>query len=75
MIAYAKGGSQDFIKPGINGVTFPRQDVNSLIKAFREFEQLKLQPKAIAATAQKFSGSHFRKAMQKLVKEGKHEIF
>lgn len=75
VIAYAKGGSQDFIKPGINGVTFPRQDVNSLIKAFREFEQLKLQPKAIAATAQKFSGSHFRKAMQKLVKEGKHEIF
>jgi len=75
VIAYAKGGSMDFMEPGVNGLTFQRQEVGSLVKALQDFQEQKFNARKVAATAQRFSTQNFRQAMQKLIlRKGNHEI-
>lgn len=69
VIAYAKGGSADFIEPGLNGLTFARQETQLLVEALHEFEHQKFDPAKVAASAEKFSSANFRKKIQKLIKE------
>ena len=69
VIAYEKGGSEDFIKDGINGVFFARQATRSLIDAIKRFEKLEpsLNRHKIAASALPFSEDNFIKAIKKEV--------
>lgn len=67
VIAYNKGGSQDFIKENQNGVFFEKQTTNSLAEAIEKFEKLHLDPVAVSQTAAPFSDARFKKELKGIV--------
>jgi len=71
VIAYAAGGSRDFVQPGKNGVLFPEQTVKSLVTAIEQFEQQKFDRGTIKSTAQQFKTQNFQSAIRHLVAAGR----
>ncbi len=67
VIAYAEGGSRDFIQEGKNGLLFSEQTVDSLAKALKKFSHYQFDRAKISPTAQDFNASVFRRKIQKLV--------
>ncbi len=70
VIAYAEGGSRDFIHetgPGKNGLLFPEQTVESLAKAIRSVNPANFDPKAIQKSAKNFSPDVFQDKITALV--------
>lgn len=67
VIAYAAGGSRDFIRPGVNGLLFPEQTVSSLVRALSEFDPGAFDRATVAASADKFSTAHFRRHFSNFV--------
>jgi glycosyltransferase involved in cell wall biosynthesis len=66
LIAYNKGGSQDFVTPK-TGVFFEKQTVKSLIAALESFNPSRYDPAEIAAFAQQFSVASFVGTMQAVI--------
>ena len=73
VIAYAKGGSRDFIQPGKNGLLFSSQTPAALARALRDFSNHRFNSRTVTASAAPFSRDHFRQgiteAVTKLTKE------
>lgn len=67
VIAYAAGGSRDFVIPEQNGLLFPEQTVDSLVQAIHQFDKYQFNPDTIAATAAKYSPRHFRQGINRVI--------
>lgn len=67
VIAYAEGGSRDFVLPGKNGLLFSEQTVKSLVSALREFKSQKFDRDAIKQSALDFKPQRFQKQIKALV--------
>lgn len=67
VIAYADGGSRDFIRPGENGLLFSEQTTDSLVRAIRKFSHHTFDRAAVRASAQAFSLEAFRSKVSHLV--------
>lgn len=67
VIAYAAGGSRDFVQPGENGLLFDHQTVDSLVSAIHRFDSQTFDRQAIRSSARCFSAEHFSTQIRKLV--------
>jgi len=67
VIAYAEGGSRDFVQPGKNGVLFDEQTVDSLVAAIKDFETQTFKRSVIKRTASGFKAQNFQKGIRTLV--------
>lgn len=68
VIAYKKGGPQDYITPK-TGIFFEKQTVKSLVKAIESFNPGRYDPAAISAFAEQFSVAEFSKQIKRVVSE------
>lgn len=68
VIAFKKGGSRDFMVKNINGVTFERQNMKSLLQSLYKFKNMDFDPKKVSKTVQKFDKSNFNRQILKLIK-------
>lgn len=69
VIAYAEGGSRDFVQDGKNGLLFRHQTAASLVQALQKFEQLDFNRTKIPQTAKKFSTTEFRHHITQIVNQ------
>ena len=60
VIAYRKGGPEDYVVPGKTGLFFDKQDVKSLIRVIESFEPSEYDSQKIAEAAQRFSVVKFK---------------
>lgn len=67
VIAYHKGGARDYIREGINGCFFKRQNTDCLHETLLKFEQMKFDPKQIYRSVKSFDEKHFRKEIKAFV--------
>lgn len=72
VIAYAEGGSRDFIEPPQNGILFQHQEVEDLAKALKEFEKISFDRAKVIASAQRFDMVEFRHKIKQAVAEIVH---
>lgn len=71
VIAYAEGGSRDFIRNHQNGLLFSEQTVDSLAQALQELQSIRLNDRAkIRQSAARFSTQNFRQGIKNLIKQG-----
>jgi glycosyltransferase involved in cell wall biosynthesis len=64
VIAYGRGGVTETVIPGITGILFPRQTVESLAAAIERFEVSPWNAARIRAHAEQFSREAFRRAFR-----------
>jgi len=64
VVAYSKGGSQDYIEPGKTGISFDRQTKKSLIEALEKAAAKSWDYSYISESADKFSVEAFAKNMK-----------
>jgi len=69
VIAYAKGGALETVIEGKTGHFFHKQTPEALIKAVKEFEKMKFNPKEIRKNALKYDKEIFKKKIKKFVDE------
>lgn len=69
VLAYAKGGAKDYIKPGLNGILFPKQSTSSLVQAIQQFKTLKFQPVKVSQSVQNFNKQRFLQQLDQVVAE------
>lgn len=69
VIAYRKGGAQDYIQPDKTGTFFAEQTSESLTSAIRDFEKINFDDEKIMKYAERFSEGHFLKEVKSFVKE------
>jgi len=67
VIALRNGGALDIVEEGVNGVFFDRQEVEALTAAIAELDRRCFSPRAVSATAQRFSKARFQRAMLELL--------
>lgn len=63
VIAFADGGSRDFVHPGENGLFFREQTVDSLVTALQEFPDHHFDRQKISASAAPFDVNKFREGI------------
>lgn len=67
VIAYRAGGAIEFIKEGVHGAFFDRQDARALSEVVKAFDEKKFTAQKLRLQAEKFSVSVFReKIIQKV---------
>lgn len=69
VIAYAGGGSQDIVKDGEGGITFPQQTVISLQDALLKAEQSQFKPSDLQRIAKRFNKTLFISKLRKIVSD------
>lgn len=69
VIAFAEGGSRDFVSPGENGLFFREQTVDSLVAALQDFPKHHFDRQAVSASAAPFDVSKFREGITKFIKQ------
>ena len=69
VIAFGRGGALDYIKPGVNGILFDEQTVDSLVSAMRKFKPANFSPDVVKNTTAAFDKSVFKKEMQRIINE------
>lgn len=69
VIAYAKGGTRDYIIPDKTGLFFDRLTVASLVKTLEGFNPNRFDPKEIAGFSENFSAGVFTKSMKQLIEQ------
>ncbi|MEW5975334.1 MAG: glycosyltransferase [Acidobacteriota bacterium] len=69
VIALAKGGALETVIPGLNGVFFEEESVESLAEAVERFERIRetFRPDVLRGTARRFSQDRFRRAVMQWV--------
>lgn len=67
VIAYGRGGATESVVDGATGVFFERQTVDDIHAAVDRCEALRLDPQAIVARANAFSGATFETRMKAFV--------
>lgn len=73
-IAYGVGGALETIIPGVTGIFFDMQDIESLVSAIRRFETMQWDKNAIISHAATFSQERFIQQMRDEVNR-KWEVF
>ncbi len=73
VIAYRKGGPQDYIQPNKTGLFFDKLTVSSLAQTLEHFNPNRYDPKEISAFSENFSAAKFRERMTKLVEQSLKE--
>lgn len=74
VIAYAEGGSRDFVTDGENGVLFSEQTVESLVDAIKRFERMHFDREQISHSAERFDTKHFQEGIENLVKKVEKDV-
>jgi glycosyltransferase involved in cell wall biosynthesis len=69
LIAFARGGAADIIRPDVTGVLFPDQSAAGIVAAVTRFETLQIAPEACRANAERFSQAAFRDRILAVVRE------
>jgi glycosyltransferase involved in cell wall biosynthesis len=71
VIAYGRGGALETIVAGKTGIFFKEQTVESLVRALRDFEdiRLKINSRACRQQAERFSKERFKREFVNLVEE------
>jgi glycosyltransferase involved in cell wall biosynthesis len=69
VVAYAGGGALETVVPGVTGVLFGEQTVDSLIAAVVLAQRLEVRADRLRMHAEQFSTTHFREAFSKIVTE------
>ena len=69
LIAFAKGGSLDFVQEGKNGIFFAEQTVESLSAAIRKIKRMRFDKKTIQQSVAKFSEENFKENMLRIVEQ------
>lgn len=67
VIAFARGGAREIVTDGISGLLFEEQTIDSLQEALGRFEQARFDPRAIRASALRFTRQRFLQQFSKLV--------
>lgn len=67
VIAFNKGGAQDYVEENINGCFFDRQEVGSLKKAIINFEQRDFDTEQVKESVSHFDTTHFREQLKTFV--------
>ena len=75
VLAFNKGGSQDYIQEGKNGVFFDEQSVESILSAIKKFEKLNFDAKKVSESAKSFSKDNFKKNFEREIRKGFNEKF
>ncbi len=68
-IGYKAGGALETVVPGVSGILFPEQTVESLTAAMREHEQITWDAAAIASHAERFSRERFIAGLRSFVQQ------
>lgn len=69
VIAYARGGSEDIVQDGKNGVMFEPRTTEALVSAIKQFETMQFQPAAMQRTARRFHKNLFIQQIRKIVND------
>ncbi|CAN5661123.1 glycosyltransferase family 4 protein [soil metagenome] len=69
VIAYKAGGALDYVKPGVTGMFFGEQDVKSIKKAIRTFDQKRYDARKIGLSTSLFDTKTFRKNITEFVEK------
>jgi glycosyltransferase involved in cell wall biosynthesis len=69
VIAYKAGGALDYVVPEQTGVFFSEQNVDSLVKALKEFKPESFDRDEISKYANQFSASNFREQMEQFISQ------
>jgi glycosyltransferase involved in cell wall biosynthesis len=69
LIAFARGGAADIIRPDVTGVLFPDQTAAGIVAAVTRFESLSISPEACRANAERFSQAAFRGRILDVVRQ------
>ncbi len=69
VIGLKQGGALDMIEPGVNGLFFEEQTVESLANAMREFVKHDFDRKVVMKSAEKFAEAEFVRKMRKTIEE------
>lgn len=69
VIAYSKGGIEDIVVDGKNGVLFNEQTTESLSQAIKTFESMSFNPSDMQRIAKRFHKTLFIQKMRKIVKD------
>ena len=75
VLAFNKGGSQDYIQEGKNGVFFDEQSVESILSAIKKIEKLNFDAKKVSESAKIFSKDNFKKNFEREIRKGFNEKF
>ncbi len=59
VIAYGRGGLTETVAGGVSGLFFGEQTIPAIVRAIHQFEQMRFDPRAIRAQAEKFSAARF----------------
>ena len=73
ILAFNKGGSQDYIQEGKNGVFFDEQSAESILNAIKKFEKLNFDAKKVSESAKSFSKYNFKKNFEREIRKGFNE--
>ena len=68
VIAFNKGGSQDIIKDGVNGVFFNTQDEKDLLQAIQRIKNITVDKSILINSIKSFSCEEFKKNILKYIK-------
>lgn len=68
VIGLQQGGALDMIEPGVNGLFFAEQTVESLVAAMEAFSKQQFDRHRVMASAEKFSEDEFGKKLKRIVK-------
>ena len=69
VIAFSKGGSQDYVVDGETGIFFHEQSVAALVAAIRKYQKTDFKPQKISNFAEKFSPDRFKLEVKEFVAE------
>lgn len=67
IIAFSSGGVLETVIEGKSGILFKEQNVDSLMKALKKLEEVKIDPSVCKKNAEKFSKEHFIKNFGQIV--------
>ena len=67
VIAYQGGGALDTVKPGVNGLYFSDQTVESLAGVLQRFDESEFVPELIRKHAEQFDEARFVRQLQQMI--------
>lgn len=70
VVAFAGGGALETLEEGLTGSFFTRHDPDSILAAIRRCDQIEAEPRALAASARKFSRRAFETGLLAALEAG-----
>ncbi len=69
VIAYGRGGALETVTPGLTGLLFYEQAVDSMVECMQEFEKVDFDSRRLRAWAQRFDVSEFKRQIKSFVED------